>query len=594
MGGHGSQILPMAFFVVIVTFFLVSFYSSRILTAGCFTLNDRRGVHNLDEKENGEEAPAPSPRRAVHRHSHHHRPSLPQAHKAKQKKKKEEGEGSSRRVLTAVLVSAGVTFSLCAVCLFWGCRRFQNKKKKTELVWKLLAQAHFSQRLKPHSQPKSSHQMGDKKQTHKQRWKSTAKAETTALGQSKSCTESFNRMGPAEAKLIRSLMSVFQFNLQFYTLIIMIWSRFDEEMIESLFGYNLQNSMNDEAKSKTPSPTKHVLEPKRLQNITILSKALNVSANQVCEALTKGKGLSLRELEALAKMVPNKEEEAKLANYKGDINELGSAEKFVKAILKVPFAFQRVEAMLYQETFSDEEACKELRSSRLFLKLLEAVLKTGNRMNVGTVRGGARAFKLDALLKLADVKGTDGKTTLLHFVVQEIVRSEGLKFSESIMGKIEQRTKPKNPENDREENYRRMGLDLVSGLSTELCNVKKTATIDLDVLASSVSNLSAGIANIRSLVAMEDRIVDGFVGSMRSFLNGAERALKELREDENGVLLRVREITEYFHGDVSKDEPNPLRIFVIVRDFLGMLDHVCKQLRNSKPLSSPSPLSPFR
>jgi hypothetical protein len=60
-------------------------------------------------------------------------------------------------------------------------------------------------------------------------------------------------------------------------------------MIESLFGYNLQNSMkSDEAKSKTPSPSKHVLEPKRLQNITILSKALNVTAEQVCEALMQG------------------------------------------------------------------------------------------------------------------------------------------------------------------------------------------------------------------------------------------------------------------------------------------------------------------
>lgn len=60
-------------------------------------------------------------------------------------------------------------------------------------------------------------------------------------------------------------------------------------MIESLFGYNLQNSMkNEEAKSKTPSPSKHVLEPKRLQNITILSKALNASADQVCEALLQG------------------------------------------------------------------------------------------------------------------------------------------------------------------------------------------------------------------------------------------------------------------------------------------------------------------
>lgn len=60
-------------------------------------------------------------------------------------------------------------------------------------------------------------------------------------------------------------------------------------MIESLFGYNLQNSMkNEETKSKSPSPSKHVLDPKRLQNITILSKALNVTAEQACEALIQG------------------------------------------------------------------------------------------------------------------------------------------------------------------------------------------------------------------------------------------------------------------------------------------------------------------
>jgi hypothetical protein len=66
-------------------------------------------------------------------------------------------------------------------------------------------------------------------------------------------------------------------------------NRLDEEMIESLFGYNLQSTTkNDEAKSKTPSPSKHVLEPKRLQNITILSKAINATAEQVCEALMRG------------------------------------------------------------------------------------------------------------------------------------------------------------------------------------------------------------------------------------------------------------------------------------------------------------------
>ncbi|KAJ0080276.1 hypothetical protein Patl1_22533 [Pistacia atlantica] len=384
----------------------------------------------------------------------------------------------------------------------------------------------------------------------------------------------------------------------------MVWDKLrsssfelDEEMIESLFGYNIQSSMkSDETKSKTPSPSKHVLEPKRLQNITILSKALNVTAEQVCAALMKGDGLSLQQLEALVRMLPTKEEEDKLSSYKGDINELGSAEKFVKAILSIPFAFQRAEVMLYRENFEDEEACKELRSSRLFLKLLEAVLKTGNRMNVGTIRGGAKAFKLDALLKLADVKGTDGKTTLLHFVVQEIIRSEGIRVSDSIMGKINQRNKTKTVE-EREEDYRRMGLDLVSGLSTELYNVKKTATIDLDVLASSVSNLSEGMNKLQHLVQNNLSLDDksgNFVHSMNAFLMYAKRNIKALQEDESRVMLHVKEITEYFHGNVGKDEANPLRIFVIVRDFLGMLDHVCKELRNLKVPSSPNPLAPFK
>ncbi|PPD90092.1 hypothetical protein GOBAR_DD12977 [Gossypium barbadense] len=308
----------------------------------------------------------------------------------------------------------------------------------------------------------------------------------------------------------------------------MVWDKLrsssfelDEEMMESLFGYNIQNPMkNDETKSKTPSPSKHVLEPKRLQNITILLKALNVTAEQACNALMKGNGLFLQQLEALVKMVPTKEEETKLYGYKGDVNELGSAEKFVKVLLSVPFAFLRAEAMLYRETFDDEvihlkssfsmleEACKELRSSRLFLKLLEAVLKTGNRMNVGTIRGGARAFKLDALLKLADVKGTDGKTTLLHFVVQEIVH-------------------------------------LVSGLSTELYHVKKTATLDLDVLASSVSNLSDGKAKLQHLVREElstDEKSGNFVRSMNSFLDYAEKNLKELEEDEHKAFYMLEKL----------------------------------------------------
>jgi hypothetical protein len=100
-----------------------------------------------------------------------------------------------------------------------------------------------------------------------------------------------------------------------------------------------------------------------------------------------------------------------------------------------------------------QSACGELKH-RLFLKLLEAVLKTGNRLNDGTFRGGANAFKLDTLLKLSDVKGADGKTTLLHFVVQEIARSEGVREARLAM-ESERSPRPSTSDDNSNESPRR-------------------------------------------------------------------------------------------------------------------------------------------
>ena len=58
--------------------------------------------------------------------------------------------------------------------------------------------------------------------------------------------------------------------------------------------------------------------------------------------------------EALAKMAPTKEEELKLKDYSGDISKLDPAEHFLKDVLEVPFAFKRVDAMLYRANFDTE------------------------------------------------------------------------------------------------------------------------------------------------------------------------------------------------------------------------------------------------
>ena len=78
--------------------------------------------------------------------------------------------------------------------------------------------------------------------------------------------------------------------------------------------------------------------------------------------------MCLQQLETLVNMVLTKEEEAKFSSYKGEVNELGSAERFVKAILKVPFAFLRIEALLYRETFEDEVV--HLRKSFSMLEVI--------------------------------------------------------------------------------------------------------------------------------------------------------------------------------------------------------------------------------
>lgn len=72
-------------------------------------------------------------------------------------------------------------------------------------------------------------------------------------------------------------------------------------------------------------------------------------------------GLGSELLETLVKMAPTKEEEIKLRDYNGDTSKLGSAERFLKAVLDIPFAFKRVEAMLYRANFDTE--VKYLRKS---------------------------------------------------------------------------------------------------------------------------------------------------------------------------------------------------------------------------------------
>ncbi|XP_021309320.1 formin-like protein 11 isoform X2 [Sorghum bicolor] len=383
--------------------------------------------------------------------------------------------------------------------------------------------------------------------------------------------------------------------------------QFNEGKMESLFGYNSVDKTGGDGKkdllSKDVPQFVRILDPKKAQNLAISLRALSVSPEEVCSAVKEGNELPPDLIDTLLKWTPSNDEELRLRLYTGELSQLGPAEQFLKAIIDIPYIFQRLDALLFMSNLPEEAsnvkhsfatlevACQELKNSRLFLKLLEAVLKTGNRMNVGTFRGGAQAFKLDTLLKLSDVKGTDGKTTLLHFVVQEIIRSEGIRATRaakkqdcSVSSVDANDTDGNNMQT--EDDYKQLGLKVVSNLGDELQNVRKAAILDADQLTMSVASLGHKLGKTKEFLNTSMKSLDEdsrFHHKLKHFAEQSQTDVALLLEEEKKIRSLVRGTVDYFHGSTGKDEG--LRLFVVVRDFLAMLEKVCKEVKEASKVA---------
>ncbi|KAJ6911571.1 hypothetical protein NC652_022004 [Populus alba x Populus x berolinensis] len=398
--------------------------------------------------------------------------------------------------------------------------------------------------------------------------------------------------------------------------------RVDDDLMEALFGFvatnrkspKRDNSSNSKNLSSIPPAQIFILDARKSQNMAPVLKSLSISRNELLDALTNGHGLNADTLEKLMRIAPTKEEESQILEFSGNPTRLADAESFLFYLLKaVPSAFGRLGAMLFRSNYDAEilhfkkslqivdSGCTELRNRGLFSKLLEAILKAGN----------AQAFNPTSLRKLSDVKSIDGKTTLLHFVVEEVARSEGKRYvlnrNRSLSRNISQRSNSSSviSENStskekKEKEYMMLGLPAVGGLSARFSNVKKAALIDYDAFASTCSVLEARAREVRAFVSQcaAANGEGGFVKEMKGFLEAAEEELKSLTKEQTRVMELVKKTTEYYHAGASKDqEAHELQLFAIIKDFLYMVDQACvmlaRNLQRKTPSSSiePSPKS---
>ena len=113
--------------------------------------------------------------------------------------------------------------------------------------------------------------------------------------------------------------------------------------------------------------------------------------------------------------------------------------------------------------------------------------------------------------------------------------------------------------------------------------MKKAAAMDSEMLNSEVAKLAGGIAKVMEVIKLNEETPlketsRKFSEAMEGFLKKGEEEIVNIQGQEKNAFRLVKEITEYFHGDLAKEEAHPLRIFMVVRDFLSVLDRVCKEV----------------
>ncbi|CAO2645627.1 Formin-like protein 1 [Lemmus lemmus] len=285
-------------------------------------------------------------------------------------------------------------------------------------------------------------------------------------------------------------------------------------------------------KAAHKAPTKATLiEANRAKNLAITLRKGNLGADRICQAIETYdlQTLSLDFLELLTRFLPTEYERSLIARFEKEqrpMEELSEEDRFMLRFSRIQRLPERMSTLTFLGNFPDTAqllmpqlnaiiaASMSIKSSDKLRQILEIVLAFGNYMN-SSKRGAAYGFRLQSLDALLEMKSTDRKQTLLHYLVKVIAE--------------------KYPQ--------------LTGFHSDLHFLDKAGSVSLDSVLGDVRSLQRGLElTQREFVRQDDCLV------LKEFLRTNSPTMDKLLADSKTAQEAYESVVEYF-GENPKTTP---------------------------------------
>uniref|UniRef100_A0A8C0K7R2 Formin like 1 n=1 Tax=Canis lupus dingo TaxID=286419 RepID=A0A8C0K7R2_CANLU len=310
-------------------------------------------------------------------------------------------------------------------------------------------------------------------------------------------------------------------------------SDFEEQFKTKSQGPSLDlSALKGKAAQKAPSKAT-LIEANRAKNLAITLRKGNLGADRICQAIEMYdlQALGLDFLELLTRFLPTEYERSLITRFEQEqrpMEELSEEDRFMLRFSRIPRLPERMATLTFLGNFPETvqllmpqlnaiiAASMSIKSSDKLRQILEIVLAFGNYMN-SSKRGAAYGFRLQSLDVLLEMKSTDRKQTLLHYLVKVIAE--------------------KYPQ--------------LTGFHSDLHFLDKAGSVSLDSVLGDVRSLQRGLElTQREFVRQDDCMV------LKEFLRANSPTMDKLLADSKTAQEAYESVVEYFGENPKTTSPS--------------------------------------